>query len=62
LFGLTYIYSYPEHMIAAYGYSQTCHVWKVLCSEWVWYIHAACTTSIWSDALTLCASLVVLIT
>ena len=35
--------------------------WKVSClsSEWVWYIHAAYTTSSWPAALTLCASLVV---
>ena len=40
----------PQHVVATYDYSQTCHVWKVPClsSEWVWvwYIHAAYTTSI----------------
>jgi len=34
----------------------------MLSSEWVWYIHAAYTTSSWPVALTLCASLAVLIT
>jgi len=62
LFGLTYIAtSYPQHIKATYGYSQTCHVWKVSClsSEWVWvwYIHAAYTTSSCPAAVTLCASL-----
>jgi len=49
---------------ATYGYSQTCHVQKVSClsSEWVWYIHAAYTTFSWPAALTLRASLAVLMT
>ena len=34
----------------------------MLSSKWVWYIHAAYTTSSWPVAFTLCASLVVLIT
>ena len=60
LFGLTYIRLYPQYIIATYGYSQTCHVWKI-CSKWV-YIHEACTTSKCPAALTLWATLVVLIT
>jgi len=34
----------------------------MLSSEWVWYIHAAYTTSSWPAAVTLCASLAVLMT
>jgi len=53
LFALTY----PQCIVATYGYSQTCHVWKVsrLSSEWVWalYIHAAYTTSSWPAAVIL---------
>ena len=62
LFGLTYIHPYPQHIVTIYSYSQTCHVWKIPClsSEWVWYIHAAYTTSSWPAAVTLCASLAVL--
>jgi len=40
------------------AYSQT---YQVSCSS-VWYIHAAYTTSSWPAAVTLCASLAVLIT
>ena len=58
----TYIHPYPQHIVATYGYSQTYHLWKVSClsSEWVWvwYIHAAYTTSSWPAAATLCAILV----
>ena len=56
--------SISQHIIATYGYSLTCHVQKVSClsSECVWYIHVAYTTSSWPAALTLCASLAVLIT
>jgi len=56
-----------QHLVATYslyGKSQTCHVQKVSClsSKWVWYIHAAYTTSSWPAALTLCASLAILMT
>ena len=56
LFGLTYvIHPYPQRIVATYGYSQTCHVRKILClsSEWVWYIHAAYAKSGWPAAVTL---------
>ena len=40
LYGLTYIHPYPQHIVETYGYSPTCHVWKVPClsSEWVWQL------------------------
>ena len=62
LLSLTYIHLYPQHIVATYGYSQTYRIWVVSClsSEWVWYIHAAYTTSSWPAAVTLCASLAVL--
>jgi len=36
------IHSHPQHIVATYGYSQSCHVWKIsrLSSEWVWYVHS----------------------
>ena len=58
MFGSTYIHLCPQHIVGTYGYSQTRHVKKIsrLSSEWVWYTHAAYTTSSWPAAVTLCES------
>ena len=53
----------PQHIVATYGYSQTCLVWRYhLSPKLMWYIHAAYTTSSWPAAFTLYASLAVLMT
>jgi len=53
--------------VATYGYSLTCHIWKVSCLSskwvWVWYIHAAYSWPwlllllIWEQTWLICAEM-----